>query len=152
MPGNADTHFIVRAADPGELGRLKLDTGTGQQLIEGSTAADRAHCGSVSRSGAVEPVREPQASSAFHVARHDRRAVRQVLGKMARQQSRIEVVGTSDAVTDVKIEALVLEEITGRLRQNGARQNGRDSREHPSAHAPRGLRPAGEVRAWGSDN
>jgi hypothetical protein len=116
LPGDADAHLVVGAADPGELVGLELSALGAQQRIECGAAADSAQCSAVLRPDIVEPIGKTQASRALQVLGHDGRIAGDVLAEMAGQHAGIKVIGTAHAVADIEIDFLAPVEFRRRLR------------------------------------
>ena len=135
LPGHADAHLVVGAADPGELRGVELGALVAEQRIEGDAAADRAHLGAVLGGGVVEPVGEAKRAGALHVLGHHGRGRRDVAAKEAGDHARIDVVAASDAVADLHIDVAALVE-GGRILGMGDRHGKQGDRKrgaHESA-------------------
>ena len=113
---DADAHFIIGAADPGEFRGVESRAGFAKERIERGAAAGRADDGAVIRRSGVKIIGEPQAAGAFHILRHDGRIAGDVAAEPARDQARIKIVAAADAVADVEIDRFAAIEIGDALR------------------------------------
>jgi hypothetical protein len=113
---HTDADLVVGAAEPVEFLCIELVALADQERIEGDAAADGAERRAVLRRHAVEPVGEPQAAGAFHVARYQGRVSGNVRAHVTADHARIKVVGAAGRVADIFVDIAAFVEIGRALR------------------------------------
>src|SRR5262249_12976361 len=140
LEGDTDADLVIAAADPGKLGAVELRRLLAEQRIKSGAASNDGEHRAVLGGNAIEPVRESQATGALHVLRHNGWVAGYMTADMSGKHACIEIVATTNAVADVKLNVLAFVEVgdTLRLRLCGNKQNrssGHDPHQLPKFHS-----------------
>src|SRR5438046_2560857 len=115
IPQPAERDVLVHAADPTELGGIKLGLIVSHERLHDRGRSPCAKLGPVLGGKIVDVIGRPQRSGPRHVLRHHGRMSWNESPKMSRESTRIGVVSTARAIADFDVDGLPVERLSCRL-------------------------------------